>query len=98
MSQSNKKVCSTVARAARSNERFTTAQTPPDRQTDTIEIPLTEILDRIFTDTIEIPITEILGRIFTSAPGGVAVPKILPRYFFVVALLVFKKWVSFEAL
>jgi hypothetical protein len=78
LSQSNKKVCSTVARAARSNERFTTAQTPPDRQTDTIEIPLTEILDRIFTDTIEIPITEILGRIFTSAPGGVAAPNILP--------------------
>jgi hypothetical protein len=42
-----------------------------------IEIPLTEILDRIFTDTIEIPITEILGKIFTSAPGGVAAPNIL---------------------
>jgi hypothetical protein len=37
-----------IARAARSNEPFTTAQT--DRQTgqDTIEIPGTEILDRIF--------------------------------------------------
>ena len=50
---------------------------------DTIEIPPTEILGRIFT--IEIPPTEILSeildRIFTSAPGGVAAPKILPRDF-----------------
>jgi hypothetical protein len=38
-----------VARAARFNEPSTTAQTTTDtRQTDTIEIPGTEILDRIF--------------------------------------------------
>ena len=48
-----------VARAARSNQPSTTAQT--DRlllqlQTDTIEIPVIEILGRIF---IEIPVIEI---------------------------------------
>jgi hypothetical protein len=38
-----------VARAVRSNEPSTTAQTTTDyRQTDTIEIPGTEILGRIF--------------------------------------------------
>ena len=41
-----------------------------DRQTDTIEIPPTEILDRIFTDTIEIPGTEILDRIFAGRIQG----------------------------
>jgi hypothetical protein len=38
-----------------------------DNDDDTIEIPPTEILGRIFTDTIKIPPTEILGRIFTVA-------------------------------
>ena len=57
-----------VARAERSNEPSTTAQTTTT--------------DRLLqTDTTEIPLTEILDRIFTSAPGGVAAPKILPRDF-----------------
>jgi hypothetical protein len=49
------------------------------RTNDTIEIPVTEILGRIFllhdndddddNDTIEIPVTEILGRIFITEAG-----------------------------
>jgi hypothetical protein len=59
---------------------FTTAQTGQERQ-----------------DTIEIPGTEILGRIFTSATGGRGSAKIPAKRFLVVALLVLKKWVSSEA-
>jgi hypothetical protein len=43
-----KKACSTIARAARSNETFYHCTTDDDDD-DTIEIPGTEILGRIFT-------------------------------------------------
>ena len=43
-----KKLVELVDRAERSNEPSTTARQQTDRQTDTIEIPPTEILDRIF--------------------------------------------------
>jgi hypothetical protein len=46
-----KKLVELVARAERSNQPSTTALQTTDRQTDTIEIPPTEILDRIFTGT-----------------------------------------------
>ena len=49
------------------------------RQLPTGRLPLHD--DNDGRTDIEIPVTEILGRIFTSAPGGVAAPKILPRDF-----------------
>ena len=48
-----KKLVELVARAERSNEPSTTARQQTDRQTDTIEIPPTEILDRIFIGAIK---------------------------------------------
>ena len=66
-----------------------TSHLPLHRQTDRLQT----------TDTKKIPLTEILDRIFTSAPGGVAAPKILPRDFLYCSRSVgIKKCVSSDAL